>query len=142
MLILAPALIIALAVVSADDAAAGLFGKKQDTEQRAKAWRFDLLPTMSFTKGKISQDVVAGWAIDDLRVQLAPQCSIVDQDGQKADLYDGQNVIIMGPRAGNTIVAWQVRLMPRDVNGQLRSDTNDIVRSESDPTVGVGTGPN
>ncbi len=143
-LILVPALALLLAGAVALEAEAGLFGrdKDKDTERELTTWRYDRLPTMDFARGRIRKDTLSAWEIGSTQVAFSPDCKIIDSFGEPCRLGDGNEVMIMGPRAGNTIVAWQVRVLKPDYltagSGKKRST---ITWSDSDPTVGVDSSP-
>ncbi|MCP4573419.1 MAG: hypothetical protein GY838_13770 [bacterium] len=144
-LILALGCALMLVAYAGDDASAGLFGsgKSKRTDYDQKVWRYDDLPSMNFARGKIMRDVHAGWVVGGVAVQFAPECVIADEDGA-ADLYDGAAVMIMGPHAGGTIVAWRIEILaPGTLERSDFTESNTKVEwSNSNRHVGVGTGPN
>lgn len=141
-LILALGCALTVLAYAGDDALAGRSkSKRTDTEQ--KVWRYDQMPAMKFARGKLHKDVHSGWKIDNVKVQLAPECIIADDEGS-ANLYDGAGAMIMGPRVGDTIVAWRIEILrPGELDRHGTSAMNERVQwSESNRNVGEGTGPN
>ncbi len=137
------ALLAAAALLTAP-AQAGLFKKdkhKKAEPEKAKAWRYDQLPSMSFHKGQLANDGLGLWRIGDVKLQLAPQCEISGEGGGN-QLQTGRTAIVMGPRVGDTIVAWRVEMQKPQHQRPARNFDAQIEWSESDPTVGVGTAPN
>ena len=112
--ILVPVLILALVVTCGDTAVAGLFGrsKDKDTEKELKTWRFDRQPTMNFARGILSQDSYgSGWDLGEITIHVTKKCKVIGEDGKQTVLRAGREAVIMGPRVGNTIVAWQIRIL-------------------------------
>lgn len=125
-------------------AQAGLFkrGKtKKEPVRKEQSWRYDRLPTMAFTKGELKQDGFGAWKVGEVRLQFAPNCEFTGADGPRS-LGTGQTVVVMGPRVGGTMVAWQVDVQKPAHIQPTRSDDVNIRWSDADPTVGVGHGPN
>jgi hypothetical protein len=104
----------------------------------SKTWRYDRLPTVDFHKGELRSIGLDRWQLGTVKVELAPGCQI---SGGRS-LRTGSTAIVMGPRLGDTIVAWRVELRSSQQFRSLRRADTQIERSEADPTVGVGTGPN
>ena len=146
MRILIPVLVLVLVAVAGDPAQAGLFGKKkakyQRQEKEFKAWRYDRQPTMSFASGTMSRSSFTGWEMDNVQVILKKDCVVIDADGEPTSLTEGKQVVVMGPRAGDTIIAWQIRVLkPSFRVSAAPSMQKNVERSDVDPTVGVGTAP-
>jgi len=142
--ILVPALVLLLAGTVALEAEAGLFGrdKDKDTERGSETWRYNRLPTMDFARGRIRKDTLTAWEIGSTQVVFGPDCKVIDSFGEPCHLGDGNEVMIMGPRAGNTIVAWQVRVLrPGYQTAGYGKKRSTITWSDSDPTVGVDSSP-
>ncbi len=138
------ALFAAAALLTAP-AEAGLFKKSrqktkaQETEL-AESWRYDRLPAMSFHKGVLQNVGKDLWMLGGVTVQLAPGCRI---DGGASALQTGRTAVVMGPRAGNTIIAWSIDFQkPRASVQTPRTPGTEIVWSDADPTVGEGHAPN
>jgi len=118
---------------------------RKETEKRDKARReritntprYDNLPTMSFHKGKLRQGTWSGWSLDGVDMQVSPDCKVVHENGEVGSLSGGQEVLVMGARHGNTIVAWSVRILTPvwNKNQNAENDTG-IIWSDVDPTVG------
>lgn len=145
MRILIPVLVLVLVAVTGDPAQAGLFGKNKPKYERMekefKAWRYDRMPTMSFASGTMSRSSFTGWEMDNVQVHLKKDCAIIDSEGEPTDLTEGKQVVVMGPRVGNTIIAWQIRVMKPNYRHSGADAGKNIEWSDVDPTVGVGTGP-
>ena len=144
MRILIPVLVLVLVAVTGDPAQAGLFGKSKKyerTEKDLKAWRYDRLPTMSFASGTVSRSAFTGWEMDNVQIQLKKDCAIIGHDGEPARLQDGNRVMIMGSRVGDTIVAWQIRVLKPHYGYAKANSQVNVQWSDVDPTVGEGTGP-
>lgn len=144
--ILTMVLVLALVVVSGDPAQAGLFGKNKSKYQRQekdiKAWRYDRLPTMSFASGTMSRSSFTGWELENVQVHLKKDCAIIDSNGEPTRLTEGKQVVVMGARVGDTIIAWQIRVLkPSFRVGTSTGLQKNVEWSDVDPTVGVGTGP-
>ena len=143
--ILVPVLILALIVTCGDNAVAGLFNrsKDKDTEKELKAWRFDRQPTMNFARGILSQDSYgSGWDLGEITVHVTKKCKVIGEDGEKTVLRAGREAVIMGPRVGNTIVAWQIRILEPNFM-QPMGDSGIVAKTcEADPTLSEGHGPN
>lgn len=138
-------LVLALVVTCGDPAAAGIFGrsKDKDTEKDLKTYRFDRQPTMSFARGILSRDAYgSGWDLGEVSVQVTEKCKIIGEDGEKTVLREGRESMVMGPRVGNTIIAWQIRILEPDFMQPMGK--SDIVAQvcEADPSLSVGHGPN
>ena len=123
---------------------------RKDRDKREKARRerventprYDNYPTMGFFAGELRQGGFAEWTLDEAGIYLTKDCNVVDEEGNDADLMSGRQALIMGPRIGDTIVAWSIRIMkPEWDQPSSRGSDVDITWSEVDPTVGVGTGP-
>lgn len=143
MHILIPVLVLAVAFTAVTEASAGLFGRgDKQTREMPEKWRFQRSPDMNFASGTVSQDIYAGWDIQGTRLVLSKKCRIVGKDGDPGELSDGDQVVVMGPRAGNTIVAWQITILPANVRVGQAAAEERIAWSESDRTVGDGFGPN
>ena len=136
--------LLACAALAVAPAEAGLFKKSKPAadEGKVKTWRYDRLPTMSFHKGQLRNESMGVWKVGELTLQLAPDCRIVD-GGRPGSLATGRTAIVMGPRIGGTIVAWRVDVQPHAhaVARPTRGADTQIEWSQSDPTVGRGTGP-
>lgn len=137
-------LILALSTMFAPEAGAGWFdkfkkkGKDKDTPS---AHRYDMFATMGFHKGVLAQGSGENWQMDDANVQVRPDCVVSSElDGEEV-LTEGREVIIVGTKVGDTIIAHQVRLVKPDYMNEGVQKSSQVTPSEVDPTVGVGTGP-
>jgi hypothetical protein len=93
---------------------------------------------MAFHKGELRAEGIGLWKIGELYLQLAPDCEMVGAD----QLQTGRTALVMGPRVGDTIVAWRLEMVKRAPQRTPRTLDTQIQWSESDPTVGEGTAPN
>jgi len=140
--ILVPVLVLAVAFTVVTEVQAGWFGfGDKDSNELPTKWRFDRSPAMNFATGAVSEDIYAGWQINGKQLIVAKKCNVVGKDGGKAVLRDGDLVVVMGPQAGNTIVAWQIRVMPANTTVGRSATQERIIWSATDPTVGEGSGP-
>ncbi|MBK8167906.1 MAG: hypothetical protein IPK64_18325 [bacterium] len=116
----------------------GQTGEKR-TEMPAmytKAQRLDRDPSMSFHRGTLRRDGQTGWMVGDLELQLRQDATVLGPDGQEAALQEGRVAIVMGPRFGETMVGWNVRMLePEMPSSQSRSD---VVKEPSDTSPEVG----
>lgn len=136
-------LVLALSTMVAQEAGAGWLdkfkGKKKKDE--VSAHRYDLFATMSYHKGVLGQGAGQTWQLDDAEIQVQPDCVVSSELDGAESLSAGQEVIIIGTRFGDTIIAHQVRMVKPDYMNNGFSKTSKVTPSEVDPTVGVGTGP-
>ena len=137
------ALLTILAVSAAQDSGAGWLKKNKknnESRQEQKVHRFDRLPTMSFFSGAISRDFSGNWELDGRPLDFAPGCTVISADeAAEARVDSGSNVLLMGTRDGDTIVAWRVLVQPPDQPHSGQSvDNPSVVWSTSNPTVGEG----
>ena len=138
--ILIPVLVLIVAASAATDTQAGLFGRNKDKEKTG-TWRFHRSPTMGFTAGTLSRDGISGWELNGMRIILAKDCQTVGTAGGTYNLREGDQVMVMGPRAGNTIVAWQIRRLTPN-GGTAAPGSGEMVEwSEVDRSVGEISGP-
>ncbi len=138
--ILIPVLVMIVAASAATDTQAGLFGRNKDKEKTG-TWRFHRSPTMGFTCGTLSRDGIAGWELNGMRVVLAKDCTTVGAGGGTYRPREGDHVMVMGPRAGDTIVAWQVRHLAPNHRSAAPGSDEVIKWSNVDRTVGEISGP-
>ena len=137
------ALVALVALVVAPGVEAGLLDKlnKKNDDQKKKPQRYDLYPSMGFYTGTLGRDIGTGWTLGHYRLILAKDCSISSEVHDKPVLDEGRPALVMGPRIGDTIVAWRVRIQA-DEYGRLNENPEvEFTPSEVDPTVGEGTGP-
>lgn len=135
-----------LATVAAPNAAdAGLFSRDRNKrlssmrtdmpEEMKEPKRFDLLPRMSFHLGTLSRGG-AGWELGGVNLRLAKDCTIIEGGAMGGSLVEGNRAVVMGPRFGQTLIAWQVRVID---DAGFRSSYEEGVTVESsgsDPSVG------
>lgn len=132
------AILAGLLLVSNADA--GWFDKDEDKKDEAKAHRYDFFPSMSYHMGVLRRDTYSGWSLDDVTIQLMSGTKVLVDGQGPGNLREGSKAIIMGPKVGETIVAWRVRVLESDWN-VTRDNTYDmdITWSDSDRTVGEGS---
>ncbi len=137
-------LTLALSTMGAPEAGAGWLdkwkNKDKETENKA-APRYDLFPTMSFHKGVLGRGPGLGWQLDEMDLQFRPDCVVTSELNGEPELSEGREVIVVGPRLGKTIIAYRVRFIKPDYMSLGISGSAEVIPSEVDPTVGVGTGP-
>lgn len=97
---------------------------------------FDRDPTMSFARGVLRRDGLAGWKVGDFNLQMGPTANVLDAEGQPSFLQEGREVLVMGPRFGDTYMGWSVRLLEPESPGL--GATSDVVKKPSDTTPEVG----
>ena len=97
---------------------------------------------MGFTSGTLSRDSIAGWELNGTRVILAKDCKTVGAGGGTYRLQEGDHVMVMGPRAGDTIVAWQIRRLTPNRRSATSGSGEMVKWSEVDRSVGEISGPN
>lgn len=125
---------LALVLVTVVVVEAGPDRDRQDREP--KTWRYDRMPSMKFLRGTLQRDLLTGWEIGQVTVQLAPDCRVVGNEGRPADLQEGRQVLVMGPRAGNTIVAWRIQVIKEAYTAGMAHPGESIEWSDADSTVG------
>lgn len=109
-----------------------------------QAHRYDHFPAMEFVTGTLNRDSWTGWELDDLQLKPVKDCHVeVDGSLLPGTLKSGRQALVMGHRQGDVLVAYRVRILrpTYDLGGSGLEDL-EIQPSDSDPTVGVGQGPN
>ena len=125
------------------DVGAGWFNKskdKSDSEQMETP-RYDNYPNMDFHLGTLTSSGFSDWSLGELNVQLSPNCIIVGNDGGTAEMTEGRQAIITGSRIGNTIGAMRVTILKANWDMGPKNYDEEVIWSDSDPSVGVGHGP-
>lgn len=109
------ALVVCCGVLATPQAEAGWL--KKDKAKRTempewmkKAQRFDNVPEMSFLSGELQQDGWTGWKVGEVKIQFAKGCVIMMDGEEGASLDSGRSVMVMGPRNGDTITAWNISI--------------------------------
>jgi|GEM_PF-5678555 len=125
--------------LAAVDAGAGWFDKDKDNDKKA-AHRYDLFPVASFNVGVLNRDSRTGWQLDDYNIQFVKGFHVEGEDGEPADLREGDTVLVMGPRYGETILAYRVQIQKPEYKSLGGSPTPNVVWSLADPTVGEANG--
>lgn len=141
--ILALALAFTVGALAAPTAEAGLFKKSNKSRRTEKpewmkqARRYEDMPSMSFTAGVLQQDGWTGWKVDETKIRFAKDCEITTDGVEDSELTAGRQAIIMGPRIGDTIVAWSVRVVRPDfTSGGSFSSEIEKIMSDSSPDCG------
>lgn len=137
-------LVLALSTMVAQEAGAGWLdkfkGKNKDKDSKS-SHRYDMFATMTFHKGVLGQGSGQDWQLDDAEVQVRPDCVVTSELTGEAELASGREVIVVGTKVGDTLVAYQVRVVKPDYMNNSKGNSSQVIPSEVDPTVGVGTGP-
>lgn len=132
---------LALGTLVAPGAEAGWFKKSKPKRTEKPEWmkepqRYEV-PMMDFHSGVLQQDGTSGWKLGDLSIQFDKDCLITTDGAEEAYLAAGRGAIIMGPRVGDTILAWSVRVTRPDfeVSRTVSSDTQ-LKPSDTNPACG------
>ena len=139
-------LVIALGLVTASEAGTGWFKKSKAPRTEKPDWmkkarRYENLPAMSFHSGVLRQDGWTGWKLGELKLQLAQDCLITTEGADNGSLRAGRQATVMGPRVGDMIVAWSVRINQASVPAPAMHDANLVLRkSETNPNCGEKVG--
>ncbi len=135
------AMVFALGVVAAPSADAGWFNKKKSDRTEKPDWmkkpqRYDG-PTMSFHSGVLQQDGWTGWKLGETKIQFAKECLITSGGVAGGTLDAGRKAVVMGPRFGDTILAWSVRVEKPDfMMGRTPSSEVQLQYSETNSNCG------
>jgi hypothetical protein len=143
-LVTTAALCLAVGALVVGDADAG---NRRDTKKLSKdrtempalytqPHRFDRDPAMSFHRGILRRDGLAGWRIGDLQLQMRPDALVLDADGEMSYLREGSEAVVMGPRVGKTMVGWNARLLAPE--SSVSFSTANVGKKPSDTTPEVG----
>jgi hypothetical protein len=137
------ALLALTALLTAPAADAGMLDKLLggDEGKDARPPRYDLFPKMGFFTGTLGRDIGTGWTLDGYRLILASECTISSEVHDVPMLDEGRQALVMGPKVGDTIVAWRVRIKQDEYGIQANNPEEQFTPSDSDPTVGEGSGP-
>ena len=139
LILAAVALVTSLATA---DAEAGLFGKKRDKAKDQQIHRYDNFPTVSFSSGVLTRDTYTGWQLGNFNIQFVKGCRVDADEGVIAELREGSTARVMGPRFGDTILAYRVHIQKPDYMNQGNMNDSQVIWSEVDPSVGEGAGRN
>ena len=136
------ALVMALGVVAAPEAGAGWFKKDKKPERTEKPdWmkkpqRYEG-PRMSFHSGVLQQDGPSGWKLGETSIQLTKDCLITVDGAEEGYLDAGRDAIVMGPKFGDTILAWSIRVTQPDyTSGRNQNGDVRLIVSETNPNCG------
>ncbi len=132
-------IILAMVVLLAGTANAGLFDKKPEkTKGLLKNHRFNRYPALSFTRGELQQGMHGEWLLGDRALRLAEGCVIVGVDGALSELAAGRSAIVSGTVIGGMIFASEIRLLKPawNVSPSLESE-GEKETSDSNSDVGV-----
>lgn len=139
------AMLITLAVlvtaVWSGEAAAGWFGGKKDADERQPLiHRFSGTAQRFLLVGELRQEAGGRWRLDDAELALLPGCLVVEEDGRTGTLRSAGQVLVLGARYGDLVVARQIRICPdRPAEATAQRDRYGIQWSEANPDVGQGT---
>ncbi len=139
--VLALALVVALGVMNAPDAGAGWLNKKKPKRTEKPEWmampkHFDG-PKMAFHSGILQQDSFSGWKLGEMKIQFAKNCEITTDGVDRGYLDAGRKAVVMGPRIGDTILAWSVKVAQPDfMAGGRSTEEVELETSEADPNCG------
>jgi hypothetical protein len=97
---------------------------------------FDEFPTMTYVTGTLNQSGMGTWRVGEMDLVLRDGCTISAENEDVGFLRDGSKALVMGPKAGNTIVAWSVRVMGPDYSDPTPS-FHFTREPGSNPNVGV-----
>ena len=140
--ILTLALVFTLGVTVAPTADAGWLKKDKAKRTEKPEWmkkpqRYDEVPTMSFHSGVLQQDGWTGWKVGETKIQFAKDCLITSDGAETGSLDAGRKAIVMGPKFGDTILAWSVRVIkPEFTVGRTTSAGVQLQYSETNPNCG------
>jgi len=129
------ALVISCGVLAAPHAEAGWFNKKKPNRTEKPEWmktaqRFDNVPRMSFLAGELKQDGWHGWKVGEVKIQFTKDCKIMLDGEEGASLSSGRSVMVMGPRVGNTIMAWNISMAaPSFTTGRTYNSEVQLLQS-------------
>ena len=135
-------LVFVLGVAMVPEADAGWLNKlKKDEEGGKQIHRYDFLPSMSFHSGVLGRDTGQGWTVGGFKLVLAENCRITSDVDHVTDLEEGRTALVMGSRLGDTIVAWQIEIRRNEFGLKAMDEHIEFTPSDTDPTVGEGSGP-
>ncbi len=140
--ILGLALVFTCGVLAAPQAEAGWFNKKKPKRTEKPAWmkqaqRYDNVPEMSFLSGELKRDGWHGWKVGEVKIQFAKNCKIMLEGVEGASLDSGRSVMVMGPRVGDTIMAWNIS-MARPSFGYSSNYSPEVVLRQSNVSADCG----
>lgn len=135
--------LLAALLLAGTAAEAGMLDRllKKDDGSHQAAPRYDRFPTIHYTVGRLVQSGMDGWKVDDYGLQLTPDCVITGADGEKGELIEGTEAIVSGALVNGVFVALRVRILDPSWSYGPRNPDVKVEWFESDPTVGIGTGP-
>ncbi len=139
------AVLVAVIAIAPAQTQAGWFSKKkkQDDEQK-QPHRFEKHPDMRYLVGTLTRGGLNGWQVNGVDVAIGSSTKITTQDqsrGSYSPLREGREVILMGSQYGGQMVVRQAIVLKPDRQLPAYNNKEQIVWSESDHTVGEGTGP-
>ena len=97
---------------------------------------FDEFPTMTYYMGTLNQGGMGTWRVGDMDLVLRDDCTIAAEGSDGGYLRDCAKALVMGPTAGNTIVAWSIRVMGPDYSDPTPS-MHFTREPGANPNVGV-----
>jgi len=137
------AVVVGITFTTVVDADAGWFGKDKKEKEDKRIHRYDKYPTMEFHKGVLGRGLGVGWRLGELDVQFMKDCEIYTDGTEEGSLREGRTAVIMGSRWGNTIVAWQVRVLSQEESYDTHEayDPNVVLTEGATKGVSVGVAP-
>jgi hypothetical protein len=128
---------------------AGWFGrtkKKPAPESlRRRPKRFEIAAPLCFEAGRLGRSAGGQWALGNVPLYVSERTTVrrLDEPDAPASLADGAEVYVMGKRSGGVLVCNTVLIVPYVSLSTATWPSQESVQwSDSDPTVGVGRGPN
>ena len=95
---------------------------------------------MSFHMGTLRRSTYSGWNLNETPLQFKSGARVTERGVEVATINEGDQVMVMGSKVGETIVVWRMRVLDPDENGaQDASSDSQVIWSTSDPTVGETT---
>ena len=99
-------------------------------------------PVVGFMSGRLDQDHLGTWSVNGVALSFREGAEIADpRSGSAVVPHEGMEVILMGQRFGSSMIVHR-GMMVRDTTGLFTPQARGQIEwSQSDPSVGWGTGP-
>ena len=123
---------------------AGWFDKSNKSSgdaEKVLAPRYDNYPSTVFQLGTLTRDGWTGWQLDGFDIQFTPDCVVVSNGEGPGALTEGRQAIVTGSLVGNMIVARRVTVLNPNWDMGPKNYDEEVIWSDSNPSVGVGHGP-
>ena len=133
--------VFAVGVIAAPAADAGWFKKDKPRRTEKPEWmkkpqRYEA-PLMDFHAGILQQDGLTGWKLGEMKIQFDRDCLITTDGAEEGYLDAGREAIVMGPRIGDTILAWSVRVsQPGFAIGRTENSDTELKYSDTNHDCG------